>query len=168
MKRLWVMGLVGLILVGLSYAQELACGKRPKKQSQKIPQEMIKKYGNVPDRILVEFKPGVIKLPRGVYGGPPDSITITSPRVKTLCDSLGVVKIERSFKNAIPGDTLKISRTGKLVKVSDLSRWFDIYFSDSVNVKSVVKLNFVKKSEQMSYKPRNIAAGSVASLASVF
>ena len=140
MKRLWMVGMMALILAGSSYAQELAFSCKPKKPRRP---KLIIGDEFVWNMISIEFKVGVVNLvqQRGdTTGVPIENVKITSPTVRALCDSLGAVMIEQTFKGKTPADTLSVSRTGEIVRVEDLSQCFTVIFRDSIDVKSVVRL----------------------------
>lgn len=90
-------------------------------------------------RIDVKFKREYLILPREMNEIPPDS-PLLSKKMREICKGLGVWKIEKIFKNSSPEDTIVISFEGAVRKSPDLSRYFIIHFSDTVDITKVVKL----------------------------
>ncbi|MDI6765536.1 MAG: hypothetical protein QME52_01730 [Bacteroidota bacterium] len=81
----------------------------------------------VPGRIVVEFKPGVVSLPSGLLKSTINRSVILSQNVFSVCQAVGATEVEKIFPAAVEGQTEIVSPiTGKLVQITDLSRYFFI------------------------------------------
>ena len=55
---------------------------------------------------------------------------------------IGVVKLKQNFPRSRWGDTLKTKDEGKVIRVPDLSQYFDMYFLKPIprkNIKSIIE-----------------------------
>jgi hypothetical protein len=84
----------------------------------------------VPGVILVKFETG--KLSSVTNNLSLEDILV--PEIKSNLRSRGFVKAVRIFENSLPGDTIATSRTGTEVKLIDISHWYLVEISDTVDV----------------------------------
>ena len=75
----------------------------------------------IPGRIVVEFDPGVIAIPKGNIKVPPNSSSVLVPSVLVALESIKSVEVEKLFPSAITGRTEVLSPiTHRLVHIKDL------------------------------------------------
>jgi subtilisin family serine protease len=75
-----------------------------------------------PERqVLASFRKGIVQLPQGQTKALLAQTTISSPEIATVIGAYGVESIEKAFPNFNLADTLGISRTGEVVRLTNLS-----------------------------------------------
>ncbi len=78
-------------------------------------------------QVLVEFKRGVIELPEATTSAPLEDVSIAPEAVRSLLVSHGVEVVAKAFPDFDLADTLGVARrTGKVVRLSDLSRIYSL------------------------------------------
>lgn len=94
-----------------------------------------KSYGQssaqiVPGFVHIKFQNGALSR----LGARMELNDINSPLIRQVLSSRGFKGGGKTFKEAMPGDTLATSRTGEIVKVLDLSHWFAIELDSTVDI----------------------------------
>lgn len=87
----------------------------------------------VPGFVHIKFKNGALNR----LGTRVDLNDINSTLLRQFLTSRGFKGGAKTFREAMPGDTLATSRTGERVKVHDLSHWFVIELDSTVDVVSL-------------------------------
>jgi subtilisin family serine protease len=77
----------------------------------------------VPGEIIIKYKPGIIR----------------AASVDAIKSRFGVIKTEKVFKDAKPGGELRLSSSGKMVKLPDLSLLYTLTFSPTWDAKAVAE-----------------------------
>ncbi|MCZ7616318.1 MAG: hypothetical protein M5T52_22875 [Ignavibacteriaceae bacterium] len=100
-------------------------------QGNPIPINENPEYLN--NQIIVQFKPSSISLPAGQYKSSTTLIT-ASQVVRDLLNREQVTTVEKVFRKATEGDTLKTLVNGMQVKVQDLTQYFLLSFDKAINI----------------------------------
>ncbi len=87
-----------------------------------------------PGEIVTMFDTPVLELPPGSELANIEQVTIHTASLRDFVDLFSVETAEKVFKGSIPNDTLKVSRTGDLVRVADLSRVYKFKLPVTVDI----------------------------------
>ena len=77
----------------------------------------------VPGEIIIKYKPGIVQ----------------ATSVDTIKSRFGVIKTEKVFKDAKPGGDVRLSSSGKMVELPDLSLLYTLTFSPTWDAKAVAE-----------------------------
>jgi hypothetical protein len=109
---------------------------------------------DIQKQVVVKFDGEVIQLPTGQSASTTSEVQVFSTEIDNIFSTYGVVSIEKAFPSIQPNDTWKVSRTGELVEVPDLSNIYVLTLekeSDVINLIDELKVSVnVKYSEKVN------------------
>jgi hypothetical protein len=97
----------------------------------------------VPDQdpehqVIAMFRPGVIQLPSGNLAATLQNTVVTSEEVADLLQDYEVESIAKAIPEFNPADSLGISRTGDLVRLTDYSEVYRLVLSSAASARELV------------------------------
>jgi len=116
-------------------------------------------YGGIADgaEINVVFRGNVIDVPLGVSNSSLNEAEVYAVGLRSFLSSYGVLSIEKLIPNFELKDTLGVTRTGEIVRLTDYSRYFILGFLDDAHADAF--LADAEKSQWISaaQKPQRVS-----------
>lgn len=92
----------------------------------------------IPGVVGVKIRHAGLALPDGLAEAAPHQLALCSEGLQRVFAEFGVSRIEKTFKDKTPADTLAECRPGQVVRVDDLSKYYELTFPEFVNVGDVL------------------------------
>ncbi len=94
---------------------------------------------NVDREIIVMFQPDILQLPTGKADARLDELTISVQGIRKALRKIKVYKVSKAFKDFKFTDTFGVSKTGEVVRLSDLSNIYKIQIQNSLKTPELIK-----------------------------